>query len=122
MLYLAATGLTKIAILLFYLRIFPQKQLRHTIYVTVALCVAYTIACVTASGLQCLPIHYAWDRWDGENNGKCINLNALAWASAAINIVLDLIVIVLPMKEISTLSLSRRRKFGVMLMFLLGGL
>ena len=82
----------------------------------------YGIAFTTATALQCIPIRIAWERWDGEHHGKCINLNADAWASAGVNIVLDLIVMVLPMRELSKLAMSRRRKFGIMLMFLGGGL
>lgn len=122
LLYLASVALTKISVLLFYLRIFPNTKLRRAIWFTIVLCVLYLIAFVTADALQCLPIDIAWERWDGEHHGKCINLNRLGWASAAVNIVLDLIVIVLPMREVKNLSLSRRRKAGVMLMFLGGGL
>jgi hypothetical protein len=82
----------------------------------------YMIAFVTATALQCIPIRIAWDHWDGEHNGRCINLNADAWCSAAVNIILDLIVIFLPIRELSKLAMSRRRKFGIMLMFLGGGL
>jgi hypothetical protein len=81
----------------------------------------YIITFVLATALQCIPIRIAWEHWDGEHHGRCIDLNADAWASAAVNIVLDLIVIALPMKQLKNLAMSRRRKFGVMLMFL-GGL
>jgi hypothetical protein len=80
------------------------------------------IAFVLATALQCLPISLSWTRWDGEHRGRCINLNADAWVSAGANIILDLIVITLPMKSLTGLVMSRRRKFGVMLMFLGGGL
>ncbi|OSS45433.1 hypothetical protein B5807_10410 [Epicoccum nigrum] len=121
LLYLASVGLTKIAVLLFYLRIFPDQGLRKAIWCTIILCVLYIISFVTATALQCIPIRIAWEHWDGEHHGKCINLNADAWCSAAGNIVLDLIVVVLPMGQLRKLLMSRRRKFGVMLMFL-GGL
>jgi len=85
------------------------------------LCVLYLIGFVTATALQCLPIRIAWQHWDGEHHGQCLNLNHLGWASAGVNIVLDLVVIGLPMREVKNLSLNWRRKAGVMLMFL-GGL
>ncbi|KAL5396585.1 hypothetical protein PMIN02_003079 [Paraphaeosphaeria minitans] len=121
LLYLTAIALTKISILLFYLRIFPHKGLRRAIYCTIVFCVLYIIAFVTATALQCLPVKRAWLRWDGEDQGKCTNLNALGWLSAGMNIGLDLFVIVLPMGQIKKLSMSRHRRFGIMLMFLLGG-
>lgn len=92
------------------------------IYITIVLCVMYAIAFVTATALQCLPIKQAWLRWDGEHEGKCTDLNVIAWMSAGVNIILDLIVIILPMPEIKKLSMTPLRKFGVMLMFLVGGL
>jgi hypothetical protein len=122
LIYLTAIALTKISVLLFYLRLFPHKQLRRTIYLTIVLCILYIIGFVIATALQCLPVHLAWDHWDGEHHGHCINLNALAWASAGVNIILDIIVIIIPMRELKNLAMSRRRKFGVMLMFLGGGL
>ncbi|KNG47650.1 cfem domain-containing protein [Stemphylium lycopersici] len=121
LLYLTSIALTKIAVLLFYLRIFPHRGLRSGIKITIVFCILYIIAFVTATALQCIPIRIAWEHWDGEHHGKCINLNADAWASAAVNIILDLVVIMLPMRELSKLAMSRRRKFGVMLMFLGGG-
>jgi hypothetical protein len=121
LLYLTSIGITKISVLLFYLRIFPQQSLRRAIYVTIVLCVLYIVTFVLATALQCIPIRIAWEHWDGEHHGQCIDLNADAWASAAVNIVLDLIVIALPMKQLKNLSMSPRRKIGVMLMFL-GGL
>ncbi|KZM23646.1 uncharacterized protein EKO05_0000115 [Ascochyta rabiei] len=121
LLYLASIALTKISVLLFYLRIFPHQGLRRIIYVTIVICAMYIIAFVTATALQCLPIRFAWERWDGEHHGKCVNLNADAWASAAVNIILDLVVIIIPMRELSKLAMSRWRKIGVMLMFLGGG-
>jgi hypothetical protein len=122
LLYLASIAITKIAVLLFYLRIFPHQGLRRLIYFTIMLCIMYGIAFVTATALQCIPIRIAWEHWDGEHHGRCINLNADAWVSAAVNILLDLVVIVLPMRELSKLAMNLRRKFGIMLMFLGGGL
>jgi hypothetical protein len=72
--------------------------------------------------VQCIPISLAWDRWDGQHAGKCLNLNALGWTAAAMNIILDLVVICLPLKEMSQLKMSWRRKTGILLMFLGGGL
>jgi hypothetical protein len=121
LLYLASIALTKISILLFYLRIFPDKGLRRAIWATIVACGVYLIIFVLVTALQCIPISLAWTRWDGEHEGRCINLNADAWTSAAFNILLDLIVIALPLRSLKNLAMGGRRKFGVMLMFL-GGL
>ena len=80
----------------------------------------YIFVFVIVTAFQCIPVRIAWEKWDGEHTGKCLSLNALGWASASLNIVLDLIVIVLPIRELKNLAISRRRKVGVMLMFLGG--
>ncbi|KAI4729851.1 hypothetical protein E4T49_02153 [Aureobasidium sp. EXF-10728] len=121
LLYLTAIGLTKISMLLFYLRIFPDWKLRRAIYGMIGACLVYIVVFVTVTALQCIPVNQAWLKWDGEHKGKCLNLNADGWASASLNIILDLIVIVLPMKQLTSLKMSWVRKLGVVAMFLGGG-
>jgi hypothetical protein len=121
-LYLASMALTKISILLFYLRIFPNKTFRRLVYGALALCVSYMLGFIPAIIFQCTPIPLAWKHWDGEHHGKCINLNLEGWISAASNIIFDIIIICLPLHELSKLALNRRKKAGIMLMFLGGGL
>ncbi|KAI4751009.1 hypothetical protein E4T52_16435 [Aureobasidium sp. EXF-3400] len=121
LLYLAAIGLTKISMLLFYLRIFPDWKLRRAIYAMIGICGLYSVVFVTVTALQCIPVSMAWKKWDGEHHGKCLDLNADGWASASLNIILDLIVIALPMKQLTSLNMSWQRKLGVIVMFLGGG-
>ncbi|CAD0107017.1 unnamed protein product, partial [Aureobasidium uvarum] len=118
LLYLTAIGLTKISMLLFYLRIFPDWKLRRAIYGMMGVCLLYIVVFVTVTALQCIPVNQAWLKWDGEHKGKCLNLNADGWASASLNIILDLIVIALPMKQLTSLKMSWVRKLGVVAMFL----
>ncbi|KAI4733587.1 hypothetical protein E4T50_15852 [Aureobasidium sp. EXF-12298] len=121
LLYLTAVGVTKISMLLFYLRIFPDWKLRRAIYGMIGICLTYIIVFVLVTAFQCRPVNVAWLKWDGEHPGKCLDLNADGWASASINIILDLIVIVLPMKQLTMLNMSWQRKLGVIAMFLGGG-
>lgn len=122
MLYLSSIALTKISILLFYLRIFPNPLFRKLVWVAIMYCVGYILGTVIPLVFQCDPIDHAWTRWDNEHPGKCINLNLLGWMTAALNIVGDLMTIILPLHELSKLAMGRRKKAGVMLMFLGGGL
>ncbi|OCK81388.1 hypothetical protein K432DRAFT_351109 [Lepidopterella palustris CBS 459.81] len=118
--YLSSLALTKISILLFYLRIFPDRAFRRAVYITMAFCVGYILAFIPLTIFQCRPINLAWTRWDGEHSGTCVNLNAEGWTSAAFNIALDVTTIVLPLRQLSTLKMSRRKKVGIMFMFMLG--
>ncbi|KAF2748513.1 hypothetical protein M011DRAFT_400906, partial [Sporormia fimetaria CBS 119925] len=118
--YLSSIGLTKISILLFYLRIFPERTFRRWTHMTIALCILYMLGFGFAVIGQCTPVNLAWNHWDGEHDGHCINLNAEGWAASAVNMVLDLMVMFLPARELARLKMSRRKRLGILAMFLLG--
>jgi hypothetical protein len=54
--------------------------------------------------------------------GKCINLHAVGWAIAGFNIFMNLFIIVLPLRELSKLTLGRLKRAEIMLILLMGGL
>ncbi|CAG8876608.1 unnamed protein product [Penicillium nalgiovense] len=120
LLYLSILPLTKISICFFYLRIFPDKRFRVATYVAIALNVGYWIAFVLISVFQCQPLPGAWHRWYEEENYKCNHINAQGWAAAVLNMVLDIIVMVLPLRQLYGLNLSVKRKSYVIFMFSLG--
>ncbi|KAK9545726.1 hypothetical protein V6Z77_009280 [Aspergillus fumigatus] len=120
LLYLSIIPLTKISICLFYLRVFPARPFRMMTYIVIGLNTGFLIAFVMISVLQCRPIKGAWLHWDGEGHYSCNNINAQGWSAAAINMVLDLIVMALPLRELYRLNLSLRKKLFVMSMFSLG--
>ncbi|KAH6949724.1 hypothetical protein BKA56DRAFT_565174 [Ilyonectria sp. MPI-CAGE-AT-0026] len=97
LLYATTVFSVKICILLFYLRIFPGTTIRRLIWATLVvntLClVIFNIVTLT----ECRPISYAWQHWDGLHDGQCNNINAMAWAGAAISIVIDFWMLVLPL-------------------------
>ncbi|KAJ5504426.1 hypothetical protein N7463_007300 [Penicillium fimorum] len=120
LIYLSILPLTKISICCFYLRIFPDRQFRTATYVTIALNICYWIAFILISVFQCRPLPGAWHRWYEEENYKCNHINAQGWAAAALNMVLDIIVMALPLRQLYGLNLSVKRKSYVMCMFSLG--
>jgi hypothetical protein len=120
LIYLSILPLTKISILCFYLRIFPERRFRIVTYFVIGLNVCYLIVFVLISVFQCRPLPGAWLHWDGEGDYKCNNINAQGWASAIINMILDIIVMALPLRQLYNLNLSARKKAYVMCMFGLG--
>jgi hypothetical protein len=118
--YLAALALTRISILCFYLRIFPDKSFRRIIFVAIALCAAYGIAFVAATIFQCSPVSYAWHIWDGEHFGSCNNVNLQGWLSAIFIMLLDIMTIVLPLRQLYRLHMSWKKKVMLIFMFCLG--
>lgn len=117
---MTALSLTKISIIYFYLRIFKSKRFRLACYAVMTFAVVYLIAFDLVCIFQCHPVHYAWDRWDGEHQGTCLNANAVGWSAAGLNMVLDIATISLPLRELGKLQLSWDKKIPLMLLFLLG--
>lgn len=120
LIYYACVGLTKIAILLLYLRLIVQSTYRRVIWGVLIFVVASVLACLLASIFQCTPIHKAWDT-TGLVQGHCINVNTLFFANAGLDIFQDAIIYVLPMKMLWNLQVPNRQKFALMLVFAVGG-
>lgn len=123
-LYLALLTATKISILLFYLRIFPNTRFYIAAYTTIGLVLATGVAFILAQILQCLPIRYNWDRLQDdpylEANHKCADVLLLVESAAIASIVLDGLVLVLPLPVLARLQVDWRRKQAILLMFGVG--
>lgn len=121
-LYFFQMTLLKLALLFFFLRIFPKTMIRNLLKGTIVFTMLYGLVFVIIAIFQCRPISHYWDKWDLEHDGKCINVNALAWSNAIISIALDVWMLALPLYEVFRLQLSWRKKISVAIMFLVGTL
>lgn len=120
MVYVTSLSLTKISILFFYLKVFPARGFRWCVYVLIVCNVCFAVVFDFLLAFQCDPIAGAWKAWDGTFPAQCISINVLGWSAAAINIVLDLSVIILPLPELFRLSMSLRKKVQIIMMFAVG--
>jgi hypothetical protein len=98
--YCVLVTLTKLSILFLYLRIFTEPYFRWICYVLVTLTVLFGISSVVVQGLLCRPIQYMWKGWDGSVTASCVNLTAETFAFAAINMVLDVCIFLLPVPSV----------------------
>jgi hypothetical protein len=118
--YITALALTKVSILIFYLKVFPKRSFRTCVYILISMNISYAMAYDFALIFQCSPIDGAWRAWDREYEAKRISINILGWSAAAINIALDLATIILPLPQLLELSMSLYKKVQIMLMFAVG--
>lgn len=118
--YLAVLPVTKISILLFYLKIFPKREVKIAVWVLIGFNLAYLITFEVISIWQCRPIQGAWLAWDGTFEATCNDINMQGWMAAALNLVLDLATIILPLPELVSLSMSLRKKIQILSMFCVG--
>jgi hypothetical protein len=119
-LYITIVSMTKMSILFFYLRIFPEVYFRRLVFIVMAATIGYMLAFILVSVFQCQPVSYAWTYWDGEHEGVCNNVNAQGWAAAGGQIALDVAVLVMPLGLISRLNLHWKKKLQISIMLSVG--
>lgn len=120
--YLFSTVLVKISLLLFFLRVFPNYHFKLWCKVLIGICAAFGVSFFFALVFQCSPVDYTWLRWDGEHTGSCVNVFVGGYMHAALNMVLDIIVLVTPMPLLYKLQFgySMRQKLHAIIMFSFG--
>lgn len=120
--YLVCLGLTKLSLLCFFLRIFPNKTFRLVVYATMLVTALSTTIFVFLQIFQCVPVSYNWEGWKGEFDGshRCVDVNRLVVSAASFSIFLDVVIIVLPLPLLLGLKMSWHKKAGIVLMFSLG--
>ncbi|KAL4970603.1 CFEM domain-containing protein [Aspergillus stella-maris] len=119
-LYIASITLTKLSMLLLYLRLFPEKTMRMAIFITLGLTAAWGLSLLLSNVFSCTPVSYIWHSWDGEHEGSCISHEKVMWTHAITNIVFDVLIIALPMPTLLKLNMSMKKKIGVVIMFGVG--
>ncbi|KAI5456755.1 hypothetical protein BGZ63DRAFT_517585 [Mariannaea sp. PMI_226] len=119
-LYFLQVTLLKLALLFFYLRIFPATPIRRLLWGTVIFNCLFGLVFVIVTIFQCQPVDYFWTKWDGEHTGKCMDINAIAWSNSGISIALDIWMLAIPISQLKSLNLDWRKKVGVGLMFSVG--
>jgi hypothetical protein len=112
----------KLALLFFYVRIFPSALVRRLLWGTIVFTVIFGLTFIFMATFQCTPVEYYWQKWDREHTGSCLNINILAWSNAAISIALDGWMLAIPLWQLNNLNLNWKRKIGVGLMFCVGTL
>ncbi|OAP55762.1 hypothetical protein AYL99_09914 [Fonsecaea erecta] len=121
-LYIFISVLTKLAVVSFYLSVFPQPYFRKGAYVLIGLCICYFVSYMFVLGFECSPVAFFWEQWRDPTAGTCIDINAGGWAAAGINIGLDLAILALPVPVILKLEISRQQKLQILSMFGVGSL
>ncbi|KAJ6154476.1 hypothetical protein N7485_012845 [Penicillium canescens] len=113
-------GFTKVSLVLLYLRIFITKTFQRVGRAYLVVIIAWTIASVLVTILQCIPIKASWDKEIVDK--KCVDKNSWWYAFAAINTVTDFLIVILPIRPILNLKLSKHDRIGLLCVFGIGAL
>ncbi|KAI8623037.1 hypothetical protein F5Y19DRAFT_482132 [Xylariaceae sp. FL1651] len=116
--YYLSVSLTKFSILLFYFRLFPQKNYRIALWITMTYIILTGFACSVVSIFQCSPIRNAWDLIVP---GSFINRPALFFANTGMNISQDFVIYLLPSPILWNIHLPVRQRIALIGIFILGG-
>jgi hypothetical protein len=112
-------GLIKVSLIMFYLQIFITREFRIVAYVVMTYIVLSTLVIFFITIFSCYPVNSFWDR---DIKGKCININAIAYANSGSAIAQDIIILILPMVSVSKLKTNKYRKIAIGVMFAFGTL
>lgn len=116
--------LTKLSILLQYLRIFNPHTYKRTNlmfwapYALIWTNLGFYLVTSLIAIFGCKPIAKAWDPLI--TRGHCLNRHATAIAVAIINCLTDFMILVLPLRAIWNLQIPRRKKLAISSVFLVG--
>ena len=111
---------TKLSVLLLYLRAFVPARSKKTwvyyaIIFTIIFNALYFTAAVFVSAFSCTPRAKIWNP---TLQGTCINIYSTIIGSAALNVLSDFLMSLIPMVVIWRLQMSRKRKVEVSIVFM----
>ena len=119
-LYAVTIAVIKISILLLYRSLFPTPGINLATKIIGALSIAWGIETALVGIFSCRPIRAYWDITVTEK--ECVNTTAFFIANSTVHVILDIAILILPVKKVWALKMSLHHKLVVSFMFLLGGL
>ncbi|KAI9375048.1 hypothetical protein BJX61DRAFT_540196 [Aspergillus egyptiacus] len=114
--YMPSEAFTQLSFLALYKRLFPPTY-NYLIYALAGISICFGVSNTLIMIFQCTPVSYFWTSWASETRGTCIDISSYSWYRAAMQIAMDVSIIALPIRPLSKLALSTRKKVLVMLMF-----
>jgi hypothetical protein len=109
----------KMALLLVYRRIAPQKWFHVAVWCTGFVVVGSSVAITFVTLFPCRPTRAAWDM--AVPDAQCIDRNAVYKATAALGAITDAMVLAVPIPVVLPLQIPARQKIGLIAFFGIGG-
>ncbi|KAJ4263056.1 hypothetical protein NW762_006669 [Fusarium torreyae] len=109
----------KLALLLVYRRLAPQKWFHVMVWFTGFVVVGSSIAITFVTIFPCKPVRAGWDITITEF--KCIDRPAVYKATAVLGAITDAMVLAIPIPVVIPLQISKRQKIGLICFFCIGG-
>lgn len=113
-----STTAIKVSLLLLYIRVFPQRPFRVAAYGLMGLVLVYLVACLIFFVANCQPFEANFN--PGLPGAVCGNKTAGWLGTGVANIVTDIAILSLPMRNVYHLQLPSRTKMAVAGIFGIG--
>ena len=110
-------GFAKLSLVCFYHRMSQLRWLRIASVAIGVFIVISSIALFCALTFSCTPLKATWDI---TIPGKCIDRTAVYVALAALNIITDVVLLIVPIPMVIKLQMPTVQKIGVTILFTLG--
>ncbi|KAL4890898.1 hypothetical protein BDV59DRAFT_209293 [Aspergillus ambiguus] len=111
---------TKLSILLLYLRVFaPSRKSKTYFFIQVLIWVnlLFYTANTIVKIFECNPRSKIWNR---DTPGHCVNINSLIMTAAVFNVVSDVLILLLPIACVWRLQMTLSKKLGTSAVFAAG--
>ncbi|QSZ36343.1 hypothetical protein DSL72_006219 [Monilinia vaccinii-corymbosi] len=115
----------KSSIALYLVRIAIKPIHVYTIYISMVLFFVYNVVFFVFLIAQCRPVSFFWRQFEGATDGHCIpgkTIAAIAYGHAALSILTDIILGIIPALVVSDLQISTRTKAAVAMTLALGSI
>lgn len=119
--YMAGVTFPKVAILVLYLRIFVERKVRIITWLVIGVVLSQWVATgIIVALVMCQPFPFNWDKTIPD--GHCADVFAAYKYVSIPSILTDIAIAILPISTLYHLQISKIRKIGVSVTFLIGSL
>jgi hypothetical protein len=115
--YSISLFLTKVSILLLYIRLFEEDRFVKACQITIAVMAAFLIWTIFGFMFMCTPVQHFWKP---SVDGTCMNPEIVYFTNAPFNILTDFVLFGLPLPILWKLQIPRRQKIGLVFLFAIG--
>lgn len=115
--YVPSNMLSRVSVVMLYLRIFTSKISRGFCWAVIAFLIANCLAFIISANLECIPLQRTWNK---HIEGTCFNVE-LWWKLSNIpNVFADVAILCLPLPTIWNLKAGLTKRLGIWMVFLTG--
>ncbi|KAK2009677.1 hypothetical protein LZ32DRAFT_661043 [Colletotrichum eremochloae] len=119
MFYVVVLILAKLSIMALFGRLFPDRRFQIFNKLIIAFLICHGLVFFFIIMFQCTPIAGIWNHTIRQH---CVDITAVALASAILSIIEDLVILAMPIQQLRNLQLKFKKKLAVGFMLSLGSL